>query len=177
VKIDRAHHARHHDHEPRLLLIVLAGGEQIVTRGRVKAPVAVLAGTVDALGKRRRDDDERNGGKKGATGAEESKHAPNVNTYCLQIKDAHAHSHQSTLAPTFITPATAGDKETWRRRGGNNQFECYLERLLVEEHGQSVFGRHVLHDTARNHVLIGGHIGQREDGRQLVLAGRDLWRG
>ena len=52
----------------------------------------------------------------------------------------------------------------------------YLKRFLVEEHGQSVLGRHVLHHAARNHVLIGGHVGQREDGRQFVLARRDLWR-
>ena len=50
VEIDRAHYARHHDHETRLLLIVLAGGEQIVASGRVETPVAVLARAVDALG-------------------------------------------------------------------------------------------------------------------------------
>jgi hypothetical protein len=49
VKIDGAHHAGHHDHEARLLLIVLAGGEQIVAGSRVEAPVAVLARAVDAL--------------------------------------------------------------------------------------------------------------------------------
>ncbi len=82
VEVDGAHHARHHDHETRLLLIVLAGGEQIVARGRVEAPVAVLARAVDALeeGGRTNEERGRERDRQGQTRAEEIKHTCNTNT-------------------------------------------------------------------------------------------------